>query len=319
MEQTSAAAGHPSRARLQELVARASRLHGLRSLTEEELLEFGRLYRRMASELSHARTSGLDAAELEQLNWLVGRAYGLLYVSESAGWAGVVRFFRRELPQGLRRQGRLIALAAAIFLSAALIGALVTLLRPDFLELLDPGIASAIDSLAARHRGGRDWLPTDFRPVASSLIITNNVQISFLAFSTGILLCLGTVVVLAYNGLMLGALAAGISRTDAAIYFWSFVAPHGVIELPSIIISAAAGLLLGLAVIAPGDHTRVDALRLAGRQAAVMMLGVVVFLAVAGVVEGLFSPAPVLPSMKLAAALALALGFWWYVLVAGRD
>jgi uncharacterized membrane protein SpoIIM required for sporulation len=144
------------------------------------------------------------------------------------------------------------------------------------------------------------------------------VQISFLAFSTGILLCLGTVVVLAYNGLMLGALAAGISRTDAAIYFWSFVAPHGVIELPSIIISAAAGLLLGLAVIAPGDHTRVDALRLAGRQAAVMMMGVVVFLAVAGMVEGLFSPAPVLPSMKLAAALALALGFWWYVLLAGR-
>jgi uncharacterized membrane protein SpoIIM required for sporulation len=318
MEQLPAADADPG-ARLAALVARASRLRGLRGLSDEELLEFGRLYRRMASELSHARTSGRDAAELERLNSLVGRAYGLLYVSESAGWTGIARFFLQELPRSLRRQGRLIAIAAAVFLGAAVLGAALTLLRPDFLELLDPQIASAIDSLAARHRGGRNWLPSDFRPIASSLIMTNNVQVSFLAFSTGILLGLGTIAVLAYNGLLLGALAAGISRTDAAIYFWSFVAPHGVIELPSVIISAAAGLLLGLAVIEPGEYTRADALRLAGQQAAVMMLGVVVFLVVAGAVEGLFSPAVAPPVLKLAAAALLAAGFWWYVLVIGRG
>jgi hypothetical protein len=104
--------------RLAELVTQASRLHGLRTLTEAELLEFGRLYRRAAAELSHARAYGLDAAQLEYLNWLVGRAYGLLYVSESSGWAGIVRFFRAELPQTLRRQGRIIALSAGIFLGA---------------------------------------------------------------------------------------------------------------------------------------------------------------------------------------------------------
>jgi uncharacterized membrane protein SpoIIM required for sporulation len=305
--------------RLAQLVARASRLRGLRNLSDDELLEFGRLYRRVAAELSYARTHGVDVAELERLNWLVGRAYGLLYVSGPGGWSGAKRFFREELPQTLRRHGRLIALSAAVLLGAALVGALIELLRPDFLELISPDTAGAVEELAARHQGGQNWLPADFRPVASSLIMTNNIQVSFLAFSTGILLCLPTIYVIAFNGLTLGAIATGISRTPAGVYFWSFVAPHGVIELPSIVIAAAAGMLLGLAVIEPGEHSRVDALCLAGRQAAVMMMGVTAFLVVAGFVEGLFSPAVAPPVVKFAAAWALAAGFWYYILAVGRD
>jgi len=319
VEQRLAARSRAQWERLAELVTRASRLHGLRGLSEDELLEFGRLYRRAASELSHARAYGLDAAELEYLNWLVGRAYGLLYVSESSGWAGVGRFFGAELPQMLRRHGRIIALAAGLFFGAAIIGALLTLLRPDLFELISPQLAAGVDSIAQRHQGGANWLPADFRPIASSFIMVNNVQVSFMAFSTGILLGLGTILVLIANGFVLGALAAGVSRTDAAVYFWAFVAPHGVIELPAIIISAAAGLLLGFAIVAPGEHTRVDALRVAGHQAAVLMLGVIVFLAVAGLVEGLFSPAVTPPAVKFVAAGALATGLCSYVLLAGRK
>jgi uncharacterized membrane protein SpoIIM required for sporulation len=318
-DERSAARSRAQWERLAELVGRASRLHGLRTLTEDELLEFGRLYRRAAAELSHARAYGLDAAQLDYLNWLVGRAYGMLYVSESSGWAGIRRFFRAELPQTLRRQGRVIALAAGIFLGAAAIAALLSLVRPDLLEAINPQMAAAIDSIASRHRGGANFMPADFRPIASSLIITNNVQVSFMAFSFGILLGLGTIMVLAYNGFFLGAIAAGVSRTDASVYFWAFVAPHGVIELPSIVISAAAGLLLGFAIIEPGMHTRLDALRIAGRQAAVMMLGVIVFLAIAGIVEGLFSPAVTPPGVKFVAAAILAAGLWSYILLAGRG
>jgi len=319
MEERSGAPSASQRQRLAELVSRASRLRGVRNLSDQELLEFGRLYRRAASELSHARTHGVNAADLEQLNWLVGRAYGLLYVSESAGWSSAKSFFRSELPRTLRRHGRLIALAAAAMLAGVLVGALIQVFRPDFLEFLSPELAGAVDNLAARHAGGQNWLPADFRPIASSLIMVNNIQVSFLAFSAGILLCIPTIVVVAYNGLVLGALAAGISRTPAAIYFWSFVAPHGVIELPSIVIAAAAGLLLGLAVIEPGEHSRADALRAAGRQAAVMMMGVIVFLVAAGTVEGLFSPAVAPPAVKLAVAWALAFGFWYYILAVGRK
>jgi uncharacterized membrane protein SpoIIM required for sporulation len=317
-DERSAARGRAQWERLAQLVAQASRVHGLRALAEDELLEFGRLYRRAAAELSHARAYGLDAAQLEYLNWLVGRAYGLLYVSESSGWSGVARFFQAELPQTLRRQARVIALSAGIFFGAAIIAALLSIVRPDLLEVINPQVAAAIDAIASRHHGGANFLPADFRPIASSLIITNNVQVSFMAFSLGILLGLGTIAVLAYNGFVLGAIAAGVSRTDAAVYFWAFVSPHGVIELPSIVISAAAGLLLGFAIVEPGIHTRVDALRIAGRQAAVMMLGVIVFLAIAGVVEGLFSPAVTPPEVKFVAAALLAAAFWGYVLLVGR-
>lgn len=319
MQERSATRRHTQWQRLAELVARASRLHGLRGLTQEELLEFGRLYRRAASELSHARAHGLDAQELAYLNWLVGRAYGLLYVTDSAGWAGVTRFFRAELPQTLRRHGRLIGLCAALLVVPGLISALVTSLRPDLLEIINPTLAASLDYIAERHEGGGDWLPADFRPIASSLVMVNNVQVSFMAFSTGILLGLGTIIVLIYNGLFLGAIAAGVSRTDVAVHFWAFVAPHGVIELPAIVISGAAGLLLGLAVIAPGEHTRIDALRIAGRQAGVLILGVIAFLVVAGLMEGLFSPAVLPPTVKFAAAAVLATAFWSYILLAGRE
>ena len=305
--------------RLARLVQQASRLRGLRSLTDDELLEFARLYRRAASELSHAQAYGLDQTELQRLNWLVGRAYGLLYVSESTGWRGVGAFFRTELPRALRRHGRLIALSAALLLGSGVVGALVAVVRPDLLATISPRAADAIELIAQRHEGGKEWLPSDFRPIASSLIMVNNIQVSFLAFSMGILLCLGTVLVLIYNGLVLGAIAGGVSATAAGIHFWAFVTPHGVIELPAITVSAAAGLLLGLAVIEPGDYSRIDALRLAGRQAAILMLGVAAFLVIAGLVEGLFSPIVAPPALKFAVAAVLAGGLWAYVGLAGRP
>lgn len=305
--------------RLAELVARASRARGLRSLSGEELLEFGRLYRRAASELSHARARGLDAAELAFLNALVGRAYGLLYVTRSSGWRGLLRFFRQELPRSFRAHARLIGLSAALFLGPALLGALLALRSPDLLAAVSPTAAAAIESLQERHAPGRDWLPADFRPLAGSFIMVNNIQVSFLAFGAGILLGLGTMLLLVYNGFLLGAIAAGLSRTPAAAQFWGFVAPHGVLEIPTIIISAAAGFLLALAVVEPGEHSRLDALRLAGREAAVLMSGVILLLAIAGLVEGLFSPSLVPVPAKLSVAAILAVAFASYALLAGRK
>jgi uncharacterized membrane protein SpoIIM required for sporulation len=250
---------------------------------------------------------------------VVGRAYALLYVSEPAGLRGVKRFFRSELPRTIRRHGRLIGVCAVIFLLPALVGAGLASFRPDVLASLDPATADGIDQIAQRHEGGRIWLDESFRPIASSFIMANNVQVSFLAFSTGILLGLGTLFVLAFNGLVLGVVAAVVSATPASIHFWAFVAPHAVIELPSIILSGAAGLLLGIALVDPGEHSRLDALRLAGRQAVVIMLGVVSFLVVAGVVEGLFSPSSAPPALKFAVAGCLGGLFLTYLLAGGRE
>lgn len=302
--------------RLEELLKRTS--GSLRSLTEAELLEFGRLYRRAASALSHARSHGFTSAETTRLNAVVGRAYALLYVSEPAGLRGVKRFFSTELPRTVRRHARLIGLCAFVFLLSASVGAALAGFRPQLLASVDPSAADVIDEIAQRHEGGRVWLDESVRPIASSFIMTNNIQVSFLAFSTGILLGLGTLFVLAYNGFVLGVIAAGVSASPASVHFWSFVAPHGIIELPAIILSGAAGLLLGFAIVDPGEYSRLDALRLAGRQAAVIMLGVVAFLAVAGIVEGLFSPSAAPLGLKFAVSACLGTLFLTYLLAAGR-
>ncbi len=304
-------------ARLEELLTRSGT--NLRGLAEEELLEFGRLYRRAAAALSHARAHGVSAAETARLNAIVGRAYALLYVSEPAGLPGVRRFFRSELPRTIRRHARVVAACAGVFLFWALLGAGLTALRPDILAAISPEVAEAIDYIAERHEGGQVWLEESMRPITSSFVMTNNIQVAFLAFSTGILLGLGTLFVLSYNGFLLGVIAAGVSATPASVHFWGFVAPHGVIELPAIIISGAAGLLLGLALVDPGEHSRVDALRLAGRQAGIIMLGVIVFLVVAGIVEGFFSPSSAPLPLKFAVAACLGMLFLAYLVAAGRQ
>lgn len=301
--------------RLQQLLDRLSRTRGSSRLTDQELLELGRLYRRASAELSHARAHGLDRSETERLNHLVARAYAEIYRTESAGWRGFADFFRIELPATFRRHLRVFGLATGLFLLGAFVAGAVVLARPDVLESIAPQAASIIDAIGERHSGGRDWLPADMRPLASSAIMVNNIQVSFLAFATGILFGLGTIYVLLYNGAILGAIAAGVSRTPASADFWAFVAPHGVLELPAIFLAATAGLLLGWALVDPGEYTRGTALRLAGREAVKLLMGVIAMLIIAGLVEAFVSPTLIPHEVKFGVAIALSLLLWWYLLV----
>jgi uncharacterized membrane protein SpoIIM required for sporulation len=300
-------------ARLEALLDRLSGRRGAAPLSDPELLELGRLYRRAAAELSHARRYSLDQGVIERLNHLVGRAYGEIYRAPSTGWGGIRHFLGVEIPATFRRHFRVFALATGVFLIAAFISGGLVLARPDLLDVLAPRQADLIDQLTQRHSGG-DWLPSEVRPLAASAIMVNNIQVSFLAFTLGILLGVGTIYVLVSNGIMLGAIGAGLSRTSASADFWAFVAPHGVLELPAIFISATAGLLLGWALVDPGEYTRGVALRLAGREAVKLVLVVILMLVVAGLVEGFVSPAQLPHEIKFAVAGALAFAFWWYLL-----
>jgi uncharacterized membrane protein SpoIIM required for sporulation len=157
------------------------------------------------------------------------------------------------------------------------------------------------------------------RPIASSGIMTNNIMVSIFAFSAGVLGGVLTLFVLFYNGLLLGTIAAAVEQRNVALGFWAFVAPHGVIELPAIFIAGGAGLLLGYAVINPGDLPRRVALRQAGGEAIKLVMGVAAMLVVAGVIEGFFSPALLPEALKFSLAALLALGLVAYLALAGRE
>lgn len=309
--------------RLSVLVEKV-RQSGVRALTTDEMLEYGRLYRRAVSDLSLARAHGLDARTIDFLNRLVGRAYGQLYRTESRGLPSLPKFFLHEFPRAFRRNVKYVAAAFAVFMVAGTLAFTTTLSDPENAAIfLDPGMLEGLAQRHSRIEGGKpDFIPSEFRPIASSGIMTNNIMVSFIAFSGGVVAGLGTIFILLYNGLHLGVVAAAMSQQSADVSrnFWSFVAPHGVIELPAIFIAAGAGLLLGYALINPGDYTRRDALKLAGREAITLIFGVIAMLVVAGSIEGFLSPAPEIPeSVKFTFAIALFTGLCAYLGLAGRT
>jgi uncharacterized membrane protein SpoIIM required for sporulation len=307
--------------RLEEMLDKIER-NGLRSLSGDEVLSFGQYYRRAVSFLSEARSLGADEKRIQYLNQLVSRAYVHVYVAESKGWPSVINFFKKEFPQSFRRNLLFILVSLTIFLAPAVFSYGVVRHDPAKAEvILGPNAPEMIDEIASRYEGHKNWMPEEARPMMSSFIITNNIKVAILAFSAGVIWTIGTFLVLFYNGLMLGVIGAAVAGRGPhiALGFWGFVAPHGVIELTAIIISGGAGLMLGWALLNPGEYSRRDALKVAGRESLKLVLGVAAMLVVAGTIEAFFSPSMVSPQIKLSVAAVIGLIEFSYLFLAGRE
>jgi uncharacterized membrane protein SpoIIM required for sporulation len=155
--------------------------------------------------------------------------------------------------------------------------------------------------------------------IGSTQIFTNNIKVTFYAFAFGAMLGLGTLYVLAYNGASFGAIIALTYRAGFGNDLLTFVVGHGVIELSCIFIAGGAGLLIGSAMIMPGDLTRGDALKSRGMEAVRLIVGCIPLLVVAGIIEGFISPAPINPLIKFAIAGVTGVALYSYLFLAGRE
>jgi uncharacterized membrane protein SpoIIM required for sporulation len=293
--------------RLEELTARISRLR-LKNLSGEEVREFGQLYRRTAADLAIAREEVSDQRLVNYLNYLVGRAHGAIYRSESSGFGVFVLFFRYEFPAVFRKTFRYTLTAFAVFMVGALFASAACLLDEGFADQISPRLRQDI----AKHENWTESV-NDANPLASTSIQTNNIQVTFFAFAGGILAGIGSLWVLATNGLLLGMVITLCIRYR----FWEiliFVSAHGVIELTAIFIAGGAGLLIGKALLMPGDLRRIDALVENGRLAIKLILGCIPMLLVAGVIEGFISPAHIPAVFKFSVAAMSALLMVMYFL-----
>jgi uncharacterized membrane protein SpoIIM required for sporulation len=287
-----------------------------------DLLQIGRLYREATADLARIqahRPDGAPSDDLEiYLNHLVARAHGQIYRSPAPGWSRIWGFLRVTFPRTFRRTAKWTLLATGIFALGSLFGFGVTTLDDSFAPLIvSPAILRMVEE-------GRVWFDSilAIRPLASSMIMTNNISVTFTAFAFGIFCGLGTVYVLAFNGLMVGTLAALCHIHGLDVPFWSFVLPHGVIELTAIWIAGGAGLLLGSGLVAPGDLPRRDSLVRRGRRSIELILGCIPLLVVAGAVEGFVSPSHVPAALKFVVAGILLLLLLFYLLspaVQGRG
>ena len=136
------------------------------------------------------------------------------------------------------------------------------------------------------------------KPLAASAIMTNNLVVSFAAFAYGVTAGIGTVWMMLLNGMMIGVVGAATWHAGMAEQLWSFVAPHGVLELPAIFIAGGAGLEIARGMLFPGLLPRRESIAKAGGRASKLLLGTIPMLFVAGIIEGFLSPSDMPPWTK---------------------
>src|SRR5581483_9043803 len=187
------------------------------------------------------------------------------------------------------------------FAIGALIGLLLTVTKPDFMhEMLGPAMVDTIE----RHEM---WTHSvvSMKPVASSGIMTNNLSVSFMTFASGITAGVGTLYFIIFNGVLIGVVGAACWMNSMSLQLWSFVAPHGALELPSIFIAGGAGFRIAVGLLFPGNLPRKQSLVIAGAVAVRLVLGTVPLLIVAGVLEGFFSPTTAPIPLKFAVSAVM--------------
>jgi uncharacterized membrane protein SpoIIM required for sporulation len=290
-------------ARLESLIERSKR--GVSALSHSELQELGLLYRQTASDLAAVREDEGSQQLARYLNQLLGRCHNLIYLGQKPKVSGIVRFYRDTYPQVFRETLPQTMLAFAIFLFTAVVAWVVTWHDPAFAyRLLGPRMMETIE----QRKMWTESIVT-VKPLASSGIMTNNLSVAFSAFAMGVTAGLGTIWMIMVNGLLIGVIGAATWKAGMALQLWSFVAPHGVLELPAIFIASGAGLEIARGMLFPGLLPRKVSLAQAGGRAARLLLGTIPLLVIAGVIEGFFSPsnAPVIMKFALAQVLFLAL------------
>jgi uncharacterized membrane protein SpoIIM required for sporulation len=276
--------------RLETLITRAGR-RGLRNLSSAELFELGRLYRWATSDLAYAQGHGYDPHLVHYLNRLTARGHAHVYgATVESGRARVARFFTHTFPQEFRRSWPYIGVCIALTILWAVVAYGIVQHNPSDAYALLPDWLVPSHISKSLHNSNFNFGPQSSAAMSSE-IITNNVRVAILTFAAGIVtLGIGTIYLIVFNALMLGALGALYGQAGFGADFWATVAPHGFIELTAIQIAGGAGLLIAAGVLLPGRLSRRDAIAQNGRRAGILIAGVAAMLCVAGIIEGFFSP-----------------------------
>ncbi len=298
---------------LESLLKRARRRR-IGRLSGEEIMRLGKLYRLSAADLALAvRYFPRDRMTI-YLNALVRRAHPIVYQSTAGSRRQILEFWRYGFPATYRRLGAYTAAAFGITAVSALLAAAAVIYQSSNADLLLGSTqAESLRSVMSAHHL---WMGanTANHSVAANFIMLNNIQVAFLAFVGGIVFGLGTVYILASNGISLGAIAAMVAQYGLSRQFWSFVVPHGVIELSVIFMAGGAGLFLGDALLRPGLKTRARSLTSSARTAVLLIIGCVPLLVIAGTIEGFFSASNTPAWLKVSVGLSSGAVLYAYLL-----
>jgi uncharacterized membrane protein SpoIIM required for sporulation len=295
--------------RLAFLLTRSDQ-NGLASLSRSELQEMALLYRQVAADLSVLRRDETARTYSDNVNQLLARAHHIIYSRRKTTWLTLFRFLKDEYPAIFQRQLKYVAASLMVTIAWGVLGASLTAARPEFMR---HSVGPAMIATMEQHKMWTDSI-VSVAPKETSHIMTNNLSVSFLAFAGGILFGVGTFVLLLNNGMMLGVIGAACHQYSMSLALWSFIAPHGSLELPAIIIAGGAGFRIGHAMLFPGGYRWKESVAKGGIEATQLVAGVIPMLVVAGCLEGFFSPshAPVWLKFTVGGMLFTLLLTWLF-------
>ena len=308
--------------RFEQLLHRAEEQR-IRTLSGEDIAELSALYRGLCFDLSLVQSRDWGTSMSRYLNGLVVRGHNCLYRSRPGSLLAVVRFAGWEFPQLLRANWRYFLVALVLFVLPGAICGIVVARDPSLAGRILPGQYQAMfeqmysESIGDRRKGEGD---AGMESAMAGFYVKNNVGIAFKCFALGAFAGIGTAVVLVFNSIFLGTVTGFLVGRGHSQHFFEFVIGHGSFELTAIVVSGAAGLMIGHALVHPGRLGRWDALRHRGLDAVKLALGAGLMLTVAALIEGFWSPSPwISRDVKLAGGVVMWILVILYLTLAGRG
>ena len=295
--------------------------HGHRFGTPVSTEDFPARYRRVCHHLALARERKYTAALVRRLNELSLRGHHALYGVRPGLQRTWGRFLLSGFPRLVRSNWRSVLLAAALFYLPFFGLPFAIHRNPEVAYLLqDPQSLARMEEMyrsGTEKFGRKDASDTDL--YMFGFYIWNNVRITFQVFASGLLLGLGSICFLLVNGLQGGAVAGHLTRMGLGGNFWSFVITHGAPEMAALVLSGAAGLKLGFALLSPGRKTRLQSLKDAARHGIALVYGAALLDVLAAFLEAFWSSSALVPvAVKFSVGGSLWALMLAYFLLAGR-
>jgi uncharacterized membrane protein SpoIIM required for sporulation len=309
-------------AKLEALLTRAEG-RSAAALSDEQLLAAPILYRAALSSLSVARATSLDQGLIDYLESLCARAYFFVYGTRSTLTERIGRFFAHDWPHAVRGLWRETLISIVLTAAGAIAAFVMCLQDQDWFKSFVPADLAQDRGPGASTAALRATLfdtshNADLSTFATYLF-THNASVALFAFALGFALCVPTALLITYNGCMLGAFVALFVTHGLGVEAGGWLMIHGVTEIFAICLAGAAGFRIGSATAFPGDRTRLEAASAAGRQAGVVMGGVLVMLFCAGALEGIGRQVVQVTAIRYAIAAATAALWFGYFYLPRRG
>jgi uncharacterized membrane protein SpoIIM required for sporulation len=306
---------------LEKMLDRVER-ESSKPLSIDEAKRFHLLYEKVSADLGRIATFAAEPELRRYLESLTARAYAEIHETrETQRRFRPWHWFTVEFPRVFRRQFGAFVVSVVITLVGVIFGGLAVALDEEAKEAVLPQqfanhLGDPARRVAQEEKAGSDREKGAMRSTFASALMANNISVSIRAVAFGMTWGVGTILLLFYNGVILGLVAIDYILAGQTIFLLGWLLPHGVIEIPAILIGGQCGLVLGKALIGRGDRAPLRA-RLRAVSGDVMTLtgGLAVMLVWAGIVESFLSQhhEPVIPYwLKIAFGLGeLAVLIWF--------